>query len=190
MNEEKIILTLSEDENGSSTVTDGSADGGVATEDSAIADDLVAAQEGIDIQDDTDPTGAVGGGETYDAKGEREEYERLIKTRFKELFAEDTQRLINKRFKKYKALEEKVGKLEEQARQYADIDSLLAAERERAVRETEDRLNLHFKTLRGRAVENALSPRSAHPSFDVSRLTKSERASLASRALKGEKIHL
>ena len=36
---------------------------------------------------------------------DRDEYERLIKTRFKEYYAEDTQKMINRRFRKYKVLE-------------------------------------------------------------------------------------
>ena len=128
--------------------------------------------------------------EIFTQEGDREEYERLIKERFREHYAADAQRLINRRFKKYKALEEKVKRLEDEAKKYADIDSLLAAERDRAVRETEERMNLHFKAMRSRAPENAISPRSSLHAPDVSRLTKSERASLASRALKGEKIHL
>lgn len=120
----------------------------------------------------------------------REEYERLIRDRFKEHFAADTQKLINKRFKKYKALEEKVKRLEEDAARYADIERLIAEERERAVRETEERMNRQFRINRARADENALSSPAQRPRFDVSRLTKNERALLATRAQKGEKIHL
>ena len=121
---------------------------------------------------------------------DREEYEKLIRERFKEHFAADTQRLINRRFKKYKALEEKVRLLEAEASRYADIDKLLTDERERAVRETEERMNREFRAMRGRAQENALSNHTTRSSFDVARLTKSERALLATRAQKGEKIHL
>ncbi len=121
---------------------------------------------------------------------EREEYERLIRERFKEHFAADTQRLINRRFKKYKALEERVKELEADASKYAELDRLLAEERERAVRETEERMNRQFKINGGRACENALSAHLSRSPFDVSRLTKSERAHLASRAQRGEKIHL
>ena len=149
---------------------------------------------GNELADDMADPSIVGDGAEeimgIETENEREEYERLIKTRFKELFADDVQRLINKRFKKYKALEEKVRRLEDEAQKYADIESLLAAERERAVRETEDRMNLRFKVMRSRVSENATSPRLAHAPLDVSKLTKSERAFLASRAQKGEKIHL
>ncbi|MGM9644188.1 MAG: hypothetical protein ACI3X1_03785 [Eubacteriales bacterium] len=120
----------------------------------------------------------------------REEYERLIRDKYKEHFAADTQRLINKRFKKYKALEEKVKKLEEDAARYADIEKLIADERERAVRETEERMNRQFRINRARAYENALTSPASRPRFDVSKLTKDERALLATRAQKGEKIHL
>ena len=120
----------------------------------------------------------------------REEYERLIKERFREHYAADMQRLINRRFKKYKALEERVRSLEAEASRYTDLDILLREERERAVRETEERMNNEFRAMRGRPSENGISPRLAKAPFDVSRLTKSERALLATRAQKGEKIHL
>ena len=118
----------------------------------------------------------------------REEYERLIKTAYKDFYAEDTQRLINKRFKKYKALEEKVKLLEDEAQRYADVEKLIREERERAVSETEERMNRQFKAMRSRAVENAVVKKSQRQAPDVSTLTKSERAYLASRALMGEKI--
>ena len=120
----------------------------------------------------------------------REEYERLIKTTYKNFFAEDTQRLINKRFKRYKALEEKVRSLEAAAEKYADVERLISEERERAVCETEERMNLQFKAMRSRAEENAVGKRSQRRSPDVASLTKSERAHLATRALMGEKIKL
>lgn len=120
--------------------------------------------------------------------GDREEYDRLIKTRFKELYAQDTQKLINKRFKKYKVLEEKVKRLEGEAARYADVDALVAAEVEKAVAQTEQRMTLYFQKNAGRVSENATSRAEAAASTDVSRLTKSQRAALASRALKGEKI--
>ena len=172
-------------ENDGEGLTSDSTDGGddyariedVGDESACDADDLSACDFSAE-------------GDVSEAENEREEYERLIRTRFKDYFAEDTQRLINKRFKKYKALEEKVKRLEDEARKYADIESLLAAERERAVSETEERMNRQFKAMRLRAAENATSPRVAQRSLDVSKLTKSERASLASRALKGEKIKL
>lgn len=121
-------------------------------------------------------------------ESDREEYERLIRTKYKDFFAEDAQRLINRRFKKYRALEEKVRVLEENARSFSNIEALIAVERERAVRETEERMNRAFKANRERACEIATLPRTSSMRPDVTRLTKDERARLASRALKGEKI--
>lgn len=121
---------------------------------------------------------------------DREEYERLIKERFKEQYTADTQRLINRRFKKYKALEERVRVLEAEASKYADVEGMLREERERAIRETEERMRCELRAMRGRAQENGLSNHTARSQFDVARLTKSERALLATRAQRGEKIHL
>lgn len=129
-------------------------------------------------------------GNIADDKCGRDEYERLIKTIYKDFFAEDTQRIISKRFKKYKALEERVRELEGEAARYADIERLISDERERAVSETEERMNRQFIAMRSRVQENAVGKRSHRCSPDVSSLTKSERAHLASRALMGEKIKL
>ena len=126
--------------------------------------------------------------EQYVCESDREEYERLIKTKYKDFFAADAQRLINRRFKKYRALEEKVRVLEESSKNLPDIDALLSAERERAIKETEERMNRAFKANRERDCEIATLPRTSSMRPDVTKLTKAERAKLASRALRGEKI--
>ena len=66
---------------------------------------------GTDNENDTVPhkNGEEDGGKSV----ERKEYERLIKTRFKDFYTEDTQRIINRRFKSYKALEERCKSLED-----------------------------------------------------------------------------
>ncbi len=130
---------------------------------------------------------------------EREEYELLIKSRFKELYAEDTQRLINRRFRKYKVMEERYKALEESlalkeaelsdsARRLEEYESILRSEVERAVKETEERVIREIRAKQIRPSENGSLPRVVQSSFDVSRLTKSERASLAKRAARGERI--
>lgn len=126
--------------------------------------------------------------ESVEKVADREEYERLIKTKYKDFFAEDAQKLINRRFKKYRALEEKVKALEENAKSFSDVEALLISERERAVKETEERMNRVFKANRSRACEIGASPRLMTRRTDVTKLTRDERAELASRALKGEKI--
>lgn len=133
--------------------------------------------------------------------GEREEYEALIKNRFKELYAEDTQRLINRRFRKYKVMEERYRLLEEtlaqkeaqiseSARRIAEFESLLASEVERAARETEERVIAEIRAKRIRPSENGALPGRSKPALDVSGLTKKERADLAKRAAGGERIKL
>jgi len=59
--------------------------------------------------------GADENGTEISKEQERAEYDRLIKTRFKEFYTEDTQRMINRRFRKYKELEERVREAEENA---------------------------------------------------------------------------
>ena len=127
-----------------------------------------------------------------DGEGERAEYERLIRTKFKGFYSEDTQKMINKRFKKYKALEEKIRDMEESAKRsearIAELDALVISERERIERETEERITARIMANRARACENAMSDRREDGGFDVSKLTRGERAALADRALRGEKI--
>lgn len=188
--EEDYILTEFENENGTPS------DMGIENESVTLGDTgvefLESGSEGSDdealekIPEENDRSADGKNGADYT----REEYERLIKTAYKDFYAEDTQRLINKRFKKYKALEERVKSLEADAERYADVERLISEERERAVNETEERMNRQFLAMRSRGEENAVSKRSQRHSPDVSGLTKSERAHLASRALMGEKIKL
>lgn len=133
------------------------------------------------------------------APDEREQYEALIKNRFKEFYAEDTQRLINRRFRKYKVMEERYRLLEETLAQkeariveneqkIAEFDDLLRSEIERAIKETEERVIGEIRSKRLRPLENGAMPSTAPSPFDVSRLTKNDRAALAKRAAGGEKI--
>ena len=130
---------------------------------------------------------------------ERAEYERLIKTRFKGLYAADVQKMINRRFRKYKVLEErykimeeslaqKDAKLTENEKKIAEFDEFLKSELEKAVKETEERILNQVRARQMRPVENAVTARTSPTSFDVARLTKSERAKLAKRAANGERI--
>ena len=73
--------------------------------------ELTPENNGTDNQNNT--ASPETGVEDGDKMAERGEYERLIKTRFKDFYAEDTQRMINRRFKHYKALEEKCKTLEQ-----------------------------------------------------------------------------
>ncbi len=68
-----------------------------------------------------------------DEKARREEFDRLIHTQYKDLYTEATQRMIDRRFKQTKELEEKAGKmqpiLERLSEKYgeSDPDKLLKA---------------------------------------------------------------
>lgn len=145
-----------------------------------------------EIEEDTDPVGENG-------RNEREQYNMLIKNRFKDFYAEDTQRLINRRFRKYKIMEERYKYLEESLREkeerlsekdakIAEFDELLKTETERIIKETEERILSEIKAKKLRPEENGAIARREASQFDVSRLTKNERATLARRAASGEKI--
>lgn len=145
-----------------------------------------------EIEEDTDPVGENG-------RNEREQYNMLIKNRFKDFYAEDTQRLINRRFRKYKIMEErfkyieeslaeKEAKLLEKDAKIAEFDAFMRSETERIIKETEERILNEIKAKKLRPEENGAVPRKENSRFDVSRLTKNERATLARRAASGEKI--
>lgn len=133
-------------------------------------------------------------------KSDREEYNRLIKTKFKDIYSEDTQRLINRRFRKYRVLEEKYRVMEESLRameasvadserKLSEMNERMAEENARVMKETEERVLSEIRARRSRPIENAISPRQSSVRPDVSRLTKSERERIAKRAANGEKIH-
>jgi hypothetical protein len=168
-------------------------------EENRIEEDLISDEAEVltessaeELENEAVPVGESG-------RDEREEYELLIKNRFKDFYAEDTQRLINRRFRKYKVMEErfkimeeslaeKEARLGENAAVIAGFDERLKAEIERAIKETEERVIGEIKAKRLRPDENGASPRKSSTPFDVSKLSKSERASLAKRAAGGEKI--
>lgn len=185
-----------------------------------------------------------------EAEASREEYNRLIKTKYKDFYTEDTQRMINRRFKQYKLMEERLKALESrsealpkspvsreiieqeigkhtdeickaypefkldeaissdtfislarvalesgqisltQAYRLAYFDSIMAKEIEKAQKETEQRVTDSIRARRSRPSENAIAPRQERRAVDISSLTREERAALALRASKGEKIKL
>ncbi len=229
-------------ENGTGTLPDESADIDIPAETQELTTEHKPDEDAYDV---SEPAEDAENSEASD----REEYERLIRTKFKELYAADTQKIINRRFKKYKALEEKVSSLEEalrqqtQTRELSDdeldasidkyeqgllerfpeylarsaklnetfrrlsrlaltdkgfdiydayklshFDEILRVEREKASLEAERRVTDAFRARKMRPDENAFLPRSAPAPFDVSRLTRSQRESMAKRAGRGEKI--
>lgn len=141
--------------------------GYVADEDVAIGRD-----EGSDINE-----GASG----------RDEYEQLIRTKYKQFYTEDTQRLINRRFKKYKALEERLAQLEAEREQ---TDKRLADEYMRGRQEAESSIMSELRASALRPEENGLLGRNTVLGRDVSSLTRAERAELARRAIRGESIKI
>ena len=79
--------------------------------DMSEAGEMPPENNGTDKENDTVPLEI--GEEDSGRTAERREYERLIKMRFKDFYTEDTQKMINRRFKSFKALEEKCKSLED-----------------------------------------------------------------------------
>ncbi len=118
---------------------------------------------------------------------ERREYEELIRTKFKKFYTEDTQKMINRRFRKYKELEARAQLLEEEKAQFEET---LKAEKERIARETEERLISSIRARHTRPEENGILVGKAQSKRDVSSLTRAERADMARRVSKGETIKI
>ena len=123
---------------------------------------------------------------------EKEEYRRLIKTRFKDFYNEDTQKLINRRFRKYKALEERFDETEKQLteanRALEELKASFDSEIERVTKETEERVLNSVRLRQMRPDENGIAKKQVFGKSQISSLTKSERANIAKRAADGEKI--
>lgn len=168
-------------------------------DDTVICDEIQnidGVTEEIDAHEESDAENEVGRDNFFT---EREEYDALMKGRFKSFYAEDTQRLINRRFRKYKIMEERYKLLEEDvakkeaqiaenSERIAGFDALLRSEIERAIKETEERVIGEIRAKKLRPSENGTVPQRSASSFDVSKLSRDERAKLAKRAAGGERI--
>ena len=118
---------------------------------------------------------------------ERREYDELIRTKYKKFYTEDTQKMINRRFRKYKELEARAQVLEAEKAQFEET---LKAEKERIAKETEQRLISSIRARHTRPEENGILIGKAQTKRDVSSLTRSDRAELARRVSKGETIKI
>lgn len=187
--------------NANGTLTDLSSiaesiNGGDASDANDAFDEVIKEDAESEVAQDLQSVGTVAHPSeqlpTDENGNERAEYERLIRTRFKEFYTDDTQKMINKRFKRYKAMEQRLCELEEMAdemsKREAQLNEALAVERARAESETEQRVVAQMLASRQRPSENGYAPRRAPAPFDVSSLTKSQRADIAKRAFGGEKI--
>ena len=179
-----------------SVTSDAPVEDAVADENCLPEEDVIGSQA-----EDADEVGE--GDRAFEEKrmSEREEYDALVKKRFKELYAEDMQKLINRRFRKSQGMEERFKLLEESLaekeaqnienlQKIAEFEEILRTEVEKAVRETEERVISEIKSKRLRPSENGTAPRMGASPFDVSKLTKKERESIAKRAAGGERIKL
>ena len=177
-------------------MTDMENEFGTLTDLSSKAESIIDEIEACDGDEDnfseqaTEQTSAAN--DFADKRSERAEYERLIRTRFKEFYTDDTQKMINKRFKRYKAMEQRLAELEDKSGRLeardAELCALLEEERSRIERETEQRVVSGMLANRHRPKENGYAQRRSAMPVDVSTLTKSQRADLAKRAFGGEKI--
>ena len=153
------------------------------------------------ITDDGDglAVGNIAADAADEAKKLREEYNELVKSRFKELYAEDMQRMINRRFRKYKIMEERYRILEDSLRErdekiaanakmIAEFDDKLRFEIEKTAAETEKSVLDKLRAKRSRPHEVGIAPNKTNTPFDVSGLSRKERADIARRAAGGEKI--
>ena len=97
---------------------------------SANADENIAAYAEENVAADAEEDVAANADFAEDIP-DREEYQRLIKTKYKDFYTEDTQKMINRRFKRYKAMEERLKALEaeaERAKESAERGASLSQE--------------------------------------------------------------
>ena len=135
--------------------------------------------------------------------GSEEEFEALIKGKYAEAFRKRTQGIIDRRFSRMKGFERTAKAvtplLEELTARFPAIDksdtegliSAFLSESRSDTKESDGQAEPATEETSPeilRAAENAVVKRSQRRAPDVSTLTKSERAHLASRALMGEKI--
>lgn len=218
----------------------------ILTEQENIASENVAEEKAdVSLRSSTDEECEIGeldGEGSSGTYGDREEYRRLIKTKFKDLFTDDVERIVSRRVKRYKSELERLqetGKREELSRaavlelikqqegalkakydgfsldeaerderllalaalgeksgafgieeayRLLHFDAIVDRERETARHETEEAMRKSLAERRARPDENGLFGPSKRGRFDVSGLSKKERAELAKRAAKGEKI--
>ena len=116
---------------------------------------------------------------------DRREYEELISGKYKKFYTEHTQKMINKRFRKYKELEEHAKRLEDEKAQF---EQKLKEEVEKSAREATDRLISSIRARHTRPEENGTHNSKTQMKRDISTLSRTERADMARRASKGEKI--
>ena len=120
-------------------------------------------------------------------QNQRREYDELIRTKYKKFYTEDTQKMISRRFRKYKELEARAEKLEAEKAQFEET---LKAEKDRIAKETEERLISSIRARHTRPEENGILIGKAQSKRDLSSLTRAERAELARRVSKGENIKI
>ncbi|MBE6583632.1 MAG: hypothetical protein E7649_01435 [Ruminococcaceae bacterium] len=181
--------TLTELSSKAESIADGEAEGAYdAPADDHCEENEFERSDGDDASIDLD---GIAASKEHD-RAEREEYERLIRTRFKQFYTDDTQKMINKRFKRYKAMEQKLSTLEQREgeleRREAELDSRLDLERARIEKEMERRVMASVLSNKLRPSENGYAKRRAALPIDVSSLTRDQRAQIAKRAFGGEKI--
>ena len=118
---------------------------------------------------------------------ERREYDELIRNKYKKFYTEDTQKMINRRFRKYKELEARVQMLESEREQF---EKTLALEKEKSATEAQNKLLADIRSRHLRPDENGIASQSSPSKRNVSSLTRSERADMARRASRGENVKI
>lgn len=117
----------------------------------------------------------------------RREYEELIRDKYKKFYTEDTQKMISRRFRKYKEMEERLNMLENERAQFEEI---LKREKEKSASDAEQRLVNAIRSRRLRPGENGTVYAASPVPRDVSTLTRDERARLAQRVFSGESVKI
>lgn len=123
----------------------------------------------------------------------RREYEELIRTKYKKFYSEDAQRMISRRLKKYKSIEERLEHAE------SELAQVKASREQEAVQAKPEPERAEVERARAfdgkrpnvdRPNENGIMQYRAQGKRRISDLTKTERESIAARALRGEIVKI
>lgn len=152
-----------------------------------IFSDFSAEEEQKTVSEDSSEAADNVSEDITSTEQDRREYEELIRNKFKKFYTEDTQKMINKRFRKYKELEARAEALENERAQF---EERLRAECEKSAKEAEQRIISGLRARHARPGENGIITGKAQSKRDVSTLTRTERADMARRASRGEIIKI
>lgn len=163
--------------------------GDVLSDLSVLSDDIQTdAENAVPVMSTDDGCAENGGAD----EGLRQEYEELIRTKYKKFYTEDAQRMISKRLKKYKDIEERLERTEAELLRAGEALELERARvDEEARRRAADIIAAQRRHMgERRPDENGIMNYRSQGKRRAADLTRTERRNIAERALRGETVKI